>query len=181
MKSSIETKLTTRKVNDIGKKCEILAWHIENGSSQLATAAHFKVAQSSVSRWIKDADQLAQSLTLNGPQVKRQRSAKHPDLEQAVYTWIIEAHARNMVVTGDIIQQKAQDFGKILKVDMSVSDGWLSRFKTRYNIKTRILHGEAASVNTESIGAAREELQKLTGKFSLCDIYNADETGLTYK
>ena len=39
-------------------------------------------------------------------------------------------------------------------------------------------HGEAASVDPVVLEANRTELKQLLDTYALCDIYNADETGL---
>ena len=45
----------------------------------------------------------------------------------------------------------------------------------------RLLHGEAASVDTGAVSAAHVQLQKVISAFAPCDVYNVDETGLFYR
>ena len=63
----------------------------------------------------------------------------------------------------------------------TATDGWLSRFKDRYGLKSYRLHGEAASVDVGSIPAAIEQLQAKLDGYHPNDIFNADETGLFFR
>ena len=45
----------------------------------------------------------------------------------------------------------------------------------------KILHGEAVSVNTSTVSAARIELQALVAQYAPEDVFNVDETGLFYR
>ena len=60
------------------------------------------------------------------------------------------------------------------------SNGWLYRFKQRYNIKQHTFHGEAGSVPEE----AKEQmkgLRTIAGQYNKDDIYNIDESGLFWR
>ena len=86
------------------------------------------------------------------------------------------------IVTDAILVAKAKEFSERLQCDeFTASNGWLSRFKTRYGISLRHLHGEAASVDVGVVAMAREELKKTLSKYSPRDIYNIDETGLFFR
>ena len=93
----------------------------------------------------------------------------------------MEAHAHQVAVNDAILKEKAIKLAPLVDAHMNFSDGWLNNFKKRYNIRSRVLHGEAGSVDAKSVEEAREALQKITQDYELKDIYNADETGLTYK
>lgn len=51
-------------------------------------------------------------------------------------------------INEDIIIAKAKSFGEKLNVcNFLYTNGWLSNFKKRFNLKLPVLHGEAASIN----------------------------------
>ena len=66
--------------------------------------------------------------------------------------------------------------------DLTATDGWLSRWKARHNIKFKKAHGEKDSA--DKVGAEECKSTKipiLLQNFCADDIYNADETGLYYR
>ena len=42
---------------------------------------------------------------------KRHRSAMHQDMESALYLWFTNARAQNIIITNDILREKAKRFG----------------------------------------------------------------------
>lgn len=69
--NSSKPLIAHRSVKDTGEKLKILAWHFKNGKTQAQTADHFNITQSSLSRWIKDSETLAEVVKANGSSVKR--------------------------------------------------------------------------------------------------------------
>ncbi|UYV75599.1 hypothetical protein LAZ67_13000702 [Cordylochernes scorpioides] len=66
--------------------------------------------------------------------------------------------------------------------NFEASNGWLEKFKARRNIDFKRLHGEAGSVDANSIATWKGGIiPSLLAKYSPQDIFNADETGLFYK
>ena len=62
-----------------------------------------------------------------------------------------------------------------------VTPSWLERWKVRRNIASRTVSGESVSVTSDMTGAWLEcTLPTLLSKYSLKDIYNADEFGLYF-
>ncbi|KAG0422161.1 hypothetical protein HPB47_002002 [Ixodes persulcatus] len=61
--------------------------------------------------------------------------------------------ARNVPLSGELLQQKARDFACILGCDdFKASSGWLQRFKDRHSIVGKVVSGESAAA--DAIGAA---------------------------
>lgn len=62
------------------------------------------------------------------------------------------------------------------------SEGWLSRWKARYNVKKHSLHGEAGSVQLgQEDTEMMRQIQTILAAYDRCDIYNMDETGLFWR
>ena len=60
---------------------------------------------------------------------------------------IENGHALN----GDAIVAKAHDYAKCLEInDFKGTDGWLSKFKKRYQLRQIVKHGEAGSEPCEN-------------------------------
>ena len=78
-----------------------------------------------------------------------------------------------------MLKSKSEEFAKKLShIDFKATDGWLSRWKTRFGIKFKKAHGEKASADFASAEQWKLRLPSLLQKFRPEDIYNADKTGL---
>ena len=68
--------------------------------------------------------------------------------------------AANRVITGKIILSKANNYAKLLNIEnFHESEGWLTNFKRRHNLKQHNKHGEASSKLSEE--KLEEERKKL--------------------
>ena len=98
----------------------------------------------------------------------------------------IKAMADNLLVTGEVLQQKWTKFADLVGVvkdeHLNLSEGWLAHFKTRNGLKQFKHHGEAASADLETVEGEQQRIQELIKKYGyeLCNIFNMDETGLFY-
>ena len=73
---------------------------------------------------------------------KRKRSSKDDDVDAALFTWFVDARARDMPITSAILEEKANHFAMALIKDFKATNGWLCRWKTRHGIKFKKAHGE---------------------------------------
>lgn len=114
---------------------------------------------------------------------KRKREGKDADVDEALTQWFTLATSRGVQVSGPILKAKSEDLARKLGNDeFKATDGWLSRWKVRHDIKFKRSHGEKASANSEYADEWKyTKLPQILAKFSLDDIYNADETGLYYR
>lgn len=114
---------------------------------------------------------------------KRQRKPKFEDLNRAMSKWFEQMMEKGAQVNGPILLEKAQQFAIQLNIpDFKANPGWLQRWKKNENIQFRKRHGEAASADAESAINFKENIAPtLLARYSLDNIYNADETGLLYK
>ena len=84
-------------------------------------------------------------------------------------------------MSGKLLQEKALLVSLELGHDnFTTSNEWLESFKNRYNITASCLNGESADVNVQTVGDWKKRLPAIIG-FELCNIFNADETGLYYR
>ena len=62
------------------------------------------------------------------------------------------------------------------------SNGWLERWKIRFNVSFKAIAGEEKSVTPEMTSSWLETyLPTILSRYDLKDIYNADEFGLFYQ
>ena len=114
----------------------------------------------------------------------RIREAKWPELEKCLYLWHCEMLRKHLPLSDLLLAEKAKEFGDMLGIIFEYSNGWLNRFKKRYNLKEYNILGEAASVGPELVNAARERSRKVilafVEKYGWNNIWNLDETALFY-
>ena len=83
----------------------------------------------------------------------------------------------NQTLTGDILQLKARHFAQLLEIEkFTASNGWLRGFKRRFQIRQYVKHGESRSAPLHTLEDERIRLCD-----DLNDVFNSDETGMTYK
>ena len=109
-------------------------------------------------------------------------TSTHNVLKNSLLEWISQIDAANGYITEEIIIEKAKEFGRKLNItDLTFSKGWLHRFKTRYNLKMRTLHGEAASMSDVDVQHNRKEMAAKLCNIDPETILNMDETGLFFQ
>jgi len=110
----------------------------------------------------------------------KNKPPKWPNLEQALWLWTTTIIENNLPLTGEAIIAKAHVYADRLGIkDFKGSDGWLTKYKKRYNLHNIVRHGESASAPpAEFIENERTRLRTELAPYNLDDIYNADETGL---
>ena len=81
---------------------------------------------------------------------RRNREAKWTVLEDALFEWVQRYEAGNNPLTGAVLRQKAEQFWRQLPCyqglsQPKLSEGWITRFKNRHNLRQRTKYGEAGS------------------------------------
>ncbi|KAK8771219.1 hypothetical protein V5799_025538 [Amblyomma americanum] len=165
-------------------KCDILREVDAEVLSKQEIAKKHGIPKSTLSTYIKNKRAIEDALEAEvASERKRMRLAKYPDLEKALLLWNKEMRAQDIPLSGPVILAKAADFALRLGYDdVAASDGWLHRFRERYDLVFRAVSGEMKAVNLETCESWRSEvLQGYQRKYSPQDIFNADETGLFFK
>lgn len=123
---------------------------------------------------------------------KTLRQVTCPRLEAELVLWISLCEQLELpFVSGSTIRAKANMIrDKIAKDSTSptnkaleqlvFSKGWLQKLQKRHGLKSRRVHGEAASVSSEAVEKGRLELQQITSAYSKRDTFNIDETAFFY-
>ncbi|CAG8560395.1 20555_t:CDS:2 [Gigaspora rosea] len=147
-------------------------------------ALEFNCDRSTVSKILKqkkwsevqETSQISNALKIASP--------KFPQVEKALEIWIGSAEQQNLIITGDIIRQKALQFATLLGIsdeEFKASQGWLACFKARIGHYNHQIHGESESAPIEFLPQFREELKVLLAAYEPQNIFNADECGLYYR
>lgn len=150
------------------------------------------VPKSTLARLVSQKDKLRELWTKRqdlGWTKKRKREGKDPDVEDALAKWFAMVSKDNVQVNGPILKAKAVDLAQQLgHMDFKATDGWLSRWKSRHNIKlkkitetdTKLIH----NISTDEILSPDQwiliKLPYLLNEFCSSDVYNVGETELFY-
>ncbi|KAH6939360.1 hypothetical protein HPB50_017720 [Hyalomma asiaticum] len=120
------------------------------------------IPKTTLSTYIKNKRTIEDALQAEVASKRRRlRPAKYPDLEKALLILIKEMRSQDIRLSGPVILAKAADFALQLDYDdFAASDGWLHRFRERYDLVFRAVSGEMNAVNMETCEAPK--LCKLT-------------------
>uniref|UniRef100_H3A4H9 HTH CENPB-type domain-containing protein n=1 Tax=Latimeria chalumnae TaxID=7897 RepID=H3A4H9_LATCH len=106
----------------------------------------------------------------------------HEDINEATWKWFQATRALNIPLSGPLLQEKALQFARELKIeDFKASNGWLESFRRRHNISFNIICGESASVPESMTENWNTCLPELIKNYLPEDIWNMDETGLFFR
>lgn len=157
---------------------------VENGEKKSSVAEAFGIPRSTLSTLLKNkGDIKAKAEKSQHSGAWRVRKAAFEDVEKSLHKWFIDARARNIPISGPMLQQKAKNFAFILGAEnFNASSGWLQRFKTRFDIVGKTVSGESEDANDEEIQKWLDhEWPKVLAKYEPNQIFNADETGLFWQ
>lgn len=143
--------------------------------------------QSTISRIVRDATRF-EHFNINSNSC-RARPPAVPRLEVALYRWMCSLSNNGVLINTEVVRMKAQklleEANKHLpsekQLQLKFSKGWVERFKKRFGLRFRRIHGEAKSADNEAIAKKMPCIHMLMMTFDARDIWNADEFGLFYR
>uniref|UniRef100_A0A0K0FFG2 HTH CENPB-type domain-containing protein n=1 Tax=Strongyloides venezuelensis TaxID=75913 RepID=A0A0K0FFG2_STRVS len=114
------------------------------------------------------------------PAMKKPRTCKYEVINNVLHMWF--QSNSNLIITGDILKEKGKELARIHDIDgFTSSNGWLQKFKDRYNIKYKKFHGEAGKSDHLSASIWKNQVDDFLSDFLDKNILNLDETALFYK
>ena len=113
---------------------------------------------------------------------KRERTAQYTDINVALHEWFVLATSKNIYPDGPLLSCKAKEIAERMGIsEFKASNGWLHKWKQRYNIKQVSICGESADVRGDTVTSWKERLPEIVSGYAQRDIWNLDETGLFWK
>ena len=110
------------------------------------------------------------------------RRMMYGDLNDKVWQWFLDARAKNLPVSGRMLQDQASNLAQEMGYkDFSASNGWLRSFRQRHGILHAVLSGESSDVNPVVVSDWSQRLGDICKGYAPEDIFNCDETGLFYR
>lgn len=129
-------------------KYEIYNYQIKNPNiSHENIAIYFNrlhninIKRPTISKILKDRERWL-SITNNTSSTYRHREVKYPSLEQALSIWVKQALSKNMILSDNILREKAKEFAQDLNIAenaIGFSNGWLGGFKSRNNLSNEYM------------------------------------------
>ncbi|XP_037518472.1 tigger transposable element-derived protein 4-like [Rhipicephalus sanguineus] len=147
-------------------------------------AARFNIPASSLSTILSAKDSIREAAESGtGSKKKRLKKSTYTYVDKAVFTWFLDTRARNVPISGAILQQKAKDFASVLGHDnFKARNGWLQGLKSRHGVVGRVSSGESSSADSDASASwVAEKLPGILDRYEAADLYNADETALFYQ
>ena len=145
-------------------------------------ADHFKCGKTQIYCILKNKasiiEQYESNATADDRCRKRNKTSRFLEVNKIVYEWYLIAVRKNVYPDGPILCQKALKIEEQLGItDFKASNGWLEKFKARYNLRKMVVSGECGEVSGAMVESWKERLPEILDGFAACDIWNMDETG----
>jgi hypothetical protein len=162
---------------------------LNNGLTVTSLSKKYGVAKSTICKIKKNKQVILNAVTDTyvGPGKRRTlKSSELPKMEKRLYHWFTTQRNKNLVVSGEMIKEKAKLLHSEIKEsskEFTASEGWLQRFKRRFGIRFLKISGEKLSSQPELVDPFKLELKNKIQELNLTldQLYNADETGLYWK
>ena len=150
-------------------------------------AEHFACAKSQIASIHKSKESILELYESNLPSEtmrsrKTSRTSEFVDVNEALHKWYLLAVSRNIYPVGPQLCEKAKEIAKHLEIpNFKASNGWLDRWKKRYNVKRMKISGESGDVRGETVDSWKERIPELLQGYSSENIWNLDETACFWK
>ena len=147
--------------------------------TQEQLAIQYGIKQNTVSDILRNKGKWLH-IDMNSEEGKKQRDrpVQFPQVEEAMALWVTNALAAELTINTDILREKAEFFAKHFETNnFLASNGWISNFKKRNNIREYTKLGEAASAPLETLDEERQKLHEIIKEYNLNNVFNCDKTG----
>ncbi|XP_046491485.1 uncharacterized protein [Neodiprion pinetum] len=180
-----ELKVRKRKNLTVHEKLTILKT-LDNdvGCSTTTIAQEYGVDPRTIRNWRQNRQELEKLSNTRSMKTKRVRKSRFEQLEKALYTWFQEMRFRGAPVNGPVIRAKALELSKEMEdgtmVNFVASEGWLSKWKSRFDIQKLICDNKAEDEPGDEMFV--EEFPLIIKKEEPgTNIVQVDETDLYYQ
>ena len=113
---------------------------------------------------------------------KRTRPCEYSDINKALHEWYLLACTKIIYPVGSQLCEKAKQIAeRFQKPEFKASNGWLDRWKKRYNIKHVKINGESGEVSGATVDSWKERLPELLQGYASENIWNLDETACFWR
>ena len=142
-------------------------------------AEKFCCSKSQIQSILAKKDEILEHYGANkNARCKKARLSQLKNVDLATYECYQKARSKNIPVAGPMLQEKTKQANEELgDATFKASNGWLDRFKKRYNITSKVISGEAGGISEDTLKSWREHLPSILSGYSTENVLNMDETG----
>ena len=176
-----------RSCLNLSKRVELIRCH--RGNPKLGVkklAEKFGCGKTQVAGIIKDEENIMKEWESNEGRagMKRVNQQKFYEVNQYLWKWYSTCRQSNIPISGPMLQEEALIIAKRLGGDsgeFNASNGWLDRWKKRYNICEMNVAGEEGDVSQATLDSWSERARELMAGYKPENVWNMDETGQFWK
>lgn len=179
---------TTRKRNELTLKQKydlIQTSEKQPSRSAVSLAKQFNCGKTQVYSILKNKPSILKLYEENAPDDRcRKTSYCSPfsEVNKLLYEWYLLATRKNVYPDGPLLRQKAMTIADQIGVaDFKASNGWIEKWKARYNVKKMIISGESGDVSSATVESWKERLPEILHGYVPAQVWNMDETGCFWK
>lgn len=190
-KSSKKAKQIPKVGNADGRRCLALSEKVEvirisqqKGASARNLAERFKCGRTQILKVLKDKNKTLEMWSSNeAPKIqKRCNHEKFSEINHLLWQWYVRARESNVPINGPMLMEEARLIADRLgEKSFQGTEGWLTKWKQRHNIKQMNIAGEEGDVNQEIVESWQERVKELTRNYAPQDVWNQDETGTFWR
>ncbi|XP_006882444.1 PREDICTED: tigger transposable element-derived protein 6-like [Elephantulus edwardii] len=164
------------------EKFDVVKMITEEKKTVKEAVVKFKCGKTQIYTIMKEKEKIIEKyMSSTNVNVKKERDGNYAEINRSVFEWFLQASARNIPISGPILQAKAKEMAKFLKVDgFSASNGWLQSFKKKHGITSSVAC-EQSNEFEKDIQSWFTKLKEIIRGYDPKDIANADETALFYR
>lgn len=169
------------------KKVEVIKTLEKNpGMKMRSLAKMFDCGKTQVAKVIKGKDSVLSMYEAGMSKTtihdgKTSRTSEYAEVNKAVYDWYTLACSKNIFPGGSQIAEKGRQIASALgKPGFKGSNGWLDKWKKRYDIRRFSVCGESGEVQGQTVDSWKELPEILQG-YEKEDIMNLYETGFFWQ
>ena len=172
---------TKKKTLTLKEKIDVITYHEKHPKLvSRAIATNFGVGRTQIQNILKHKKELKTEYKENQPSTRKcqLQTTENDDINRLTWEWFKDVASRQLPVTGPMLQL----FAEQLEVDtFKGSNGWLESFRNCHNITFLTRCGESADVPNDVVDNWKQKLPAIIEGYELRDIYNMDETGLSFR
>ena len=121
--------------------------------SQRAIAQKFKIMQPAVFYILKTKENILKAVNVSpDDNTRKMARMKFPEVESAALSWLKRCIAKNVPISGPLIQREAERGAQKLGITtLKASNGWLQRFRQRNEVLFKSRSGEGADLDKDVV------------------------------
>jgi hypothetical protein len=101
-------------------------------------------------------------------------------LEDELFEWFYESRARNIPISGRLVEERADGIACKKGLDFIRFNGWLQHFQNEHGIVSMCISGEVTFIDTVKADNWRECDKPILQNYEQKDIFSCDEIALFF-